>query len=65
MEFEALIKLNCNKYHKAPSKVYLGFDLFCPVSIFQCVVGVLVTETRRADVGDHNRTTVTSEGVFE
>ena len=44
---------------------HLSLDLFCPVSILECVVSVLVAEPGRTDVGDHHCATVSPEGVLQ
>ena len=44
---------------------HLSLDLFCSVSIFECVVRVLVAEAGWTDIGDHHRATVAPEGVLQ
>lgn len=42
-----------------------SLDFLGPVGILQCVESVVVHLGRRTDVGNHHRTTVAAQGVFE
>ena len=44
---------------------HLSLDLFCSVSILECVVRVFVAEPGRTDIGDHHCATVSPEGVLQ
>lgn len=47
------------------TNMYLSFDMFCPVSINQCVSGLLKMDGGRTNVGNHDRLTVSSERFLE